>query len=1129
MISRSAHSLLDPFRQLVAEERRRRTSDGALLQAYLDHNDADAFAELLRRHGPMVWRLALHLLRHRQDAEDVFQAAFVTLARQARALRAETSLAAWLHRVTWRLSLRSRAASARQRRPPQRPLPFEEHDPAAEITVRESQELLHQELNALPERLRLPLVLCYLQGLTRDEAAARLGWSLGTLKRRLEAGRKRLHARLSRRGLALSALLSASLLAPAEVSASLAEGALRVAVSCAGGSLGMVPAPVAVLVAEISSSAKVKALWVLMLTLATFTAGAGAWVYHGQASEPAAPPPEARSPSDSPDARKVKEAQQPARDLFGDPLPAGAIARLGTVRLRHGDYLHALAFAPDGKTLISAGRDGMRVWQTATSRPVRHFGEPMFQPSVSLSPDGRRLAVARFYPGSGGPIEVWDVATGKLVHKLGDRHFTLVRFSPDGKHVAAFTGRSAPFAFANPWQIMIWDTATGRLINQLSGPADCVTAMTFTPDGKSLLLAGSDKAISFRDVTSGKEVRRIRDLPAEVHSLVLSPRGDRLAFIDAWSVKVGQQASWGSGTSAYLVDLRSGAELRHWKEDAPSGPEGAQLMGLAFSPDAKKLAVCSTNGPIRIWDADTGKEIRQLAEGVRRARAVAFSPDGRTLAVALDERVIHLVDLDSGVERVQTKGHRGSVTALAVAADGATVFAGAADGTIHRWDARTGRELDRLPGHTDRVTALALPDPGRVLWSRSYDETVRRWRPDSGEGRRVFHDLKGYYWLPFALSLDGGMLAMSSGYREVLVMRSATGEILQRLPTKTRLVTAAFTADSSVVTVLTGDRAICRWETATGQRLPDLLLPADPDVPPCDPDSWLAGELYGLSPDGRLVAHAYDDKFLRVLDVDAQREVHRQAKLPGNVSSLAFAQDGRTLAWAEQSGVIHWLELASGSERRTMPGHAGGVTQMIFTADGKRLISGSHDCTALVWDLLGSDKSPDVPLAGCWDTLADKDAAKAHWAMRRLIAAPAEALAQLSPRLKPAVGVDQRRTERCIADLDADEFAVREKAARELQQLDELAEPAIRKALESRPTLETRRRLRALLDDIVQHQWRPSAEGLRLVRAIEVLERIATSEARALLQSLARGAAGARMTREAQAALRRLNRLAEKP
>ena len=161
----------------------------------------------------------------------------------------------------------------------------------------------------------------------------------------------------------------------------------------------------------------------------------------------------------------------------------------------------------------------------------------------------------------------------------------------------------------------------------------------------------------------------------------------------------------------------------------------------------------------------------------------------------------------------------------------------------------------------------------------------------------------------------------------------------------------------------------------------------------------------------------------------------------------------------------------------------------------------------------------DVTDAQAWRDLAGSDAAKAHQAIWSLIAAPADALALLTPRLKPVEAIEEMRIERLIVELDSDAFAVRERATDELRTLSELAVPAYRKALAARPSLEMRRRLQGLLDDIA----RPSGKILRQLRALEVLERIGTPEARTLLETLARGAAGARLSREARAAVQRLS------
>src|SRR5262249_8005060 len=143
-------------------------------------------------------------LHHEQDAEDAFQATFLTLARKAATIRKQDSVGSWLHGVAVHLALQAKTAAARRQLFEKQTLARSSRDPLAEISLREAQTVLDEEMARLPEKYRAPLVLCYLEGTTRDEAAQQLGWSLGTLKRRLEQGREMLRGRLARRGLTLS-------------------------------------------------------------------------------------------------------------------------------------------------------------------------------------------------------------------------------------------------------------------------------------------------------------------------------------------------------------------------------------------------------------------------------------------------------------------------------------------------------------------------------------------------------------------------------------------------------------------------------------------------------------------------------------------------------------------------------------------------------------------------------------------------------------------------------------------------------------------------------------------------------------------------------------------------------------
>jgi RNA polymerase sigma factor (sigma-70 family) len=187
----------------------RRLSDQQLLQRYLDHGDEPAFAALVRRHGPRVRAACRQVLADEADIDDAFQATFLVLLDKARSMRWRPSLGGWLFGVAHRVALRARARAAARHRHESRVRPSAR--PEADLSWREAVAVLHEELDRLPERLRLPLLLCYLEGLSRDEAAQQLGWTPGTVKGCLERGRLRLRDRLAWRGITLTAGLLAVL------------------------------------------------------------------------------------------------------------------------------------------------------------------------------------------------------------------------------------------------------------------------------------------------------------------------------------------------------------------------------------------------------------------------------------------------------------------------------------------------------------------------------------------------------------------------------------------------------------------------------------------------------------------------------------------------------------------------------------------------------------------------------------------------------------------------------------------------------------------------------------------------------------------------------------------------------
>src|SRR5713101_7654266 len=185
-------------------------ADGELLERFVKRKDSVAFAALVERHGPMVRGVCRRLLAQESDVDDAFQATFLVLLRKADTIRKTPSLGSWLYGVAFRIAHRARAESGRRSGYEKKGRKSAPSDPGMEAAWRELCAVLDVEVHGLGEKYRAPIVLCYLEGQTRDQAARQLGWSLRTLDRRLEQGRERLRVRLARRSITLSAALFAT-------------------------------------------------------------------------------------------------------------------------------------------------------------------------------------------------------------------------------------------------------------------------------------------------------------------------------------------------------------------------------------------------------------------------------------------------------------------------------------------------------------------------------------------------------------------------------------------------------------------------------------------------------------------------------------------------------------------------------------------------------------------------------------------------------------------------------------------------------------------------------------------------------------------------------------------------------
>jgi WD40 repeat protein len=687
----------------------------------------------------------------------------------------------------------------------------------------------------------------------------------------------------------------------------------------------------------------------------------------------------------------------PRVDQYGDPLPAHALIRIGTTRLRpnvdNDGAVEAMAFTKDGRRLVTMNHyTGGKVWDAVTGKKLLAFGKPASLAGVkfALSADGSRAAIVE----SEKVCRFYDTANGKEIGRATVDWELLddLRFSPNNKLLGALHS-SEPF-------VGVWDVASGSKLWQMSVPLGiCSGAFAFTPDEKIIVAA---RRPGSKPATDGNT----RPLPLLSYDAAQGPKSEYASPLtivfppgSLWAAD-GKEFTF-SPDGKLLAAREYSRQFMLWNfttrkllhEPKIDDEDEMGVCCLCFSPDSKGIFTGSSKGRVRLWDVVTGRIKREFPGHDRAIHALAVSPDSKRVAASCWDTTLRVWDVDSGKELLDFDGHRMRNVQARFGSNGKTIVTicgfnpsgpTADERTYRIWDATTGKPLKRVELNRKQFLPFCLSGDANVLFVIDVGKVTKK-NLSSGRIEEVRGLPANYY--RYQCSTDGRYLAghtddfWSQGRSMVrnvddlvttntlkVVDTAAGKEVLHFEGRKGEQFHCRFTHDGRYLAVNSfcyetngsaGYRSnmelkqsfLTIWDMQTGRKTSEgnlLERKWNGDF------RWPGGD--SLSPD-RTRALTRGKDFVELRDVKTNSKLAQfEADNLGMAGALecenwAFSGNGDFIAIGNEKGQILLWSVSARKPLGTLEGHRAAVTSVHFSPDGKKLLSGSDDTTIVLWNI----------------------------------------------------------------------------------------------------------------------------------------------------------------------------------